>query len=519
MEKRKGFLLVGVVLLLALLLIVVPVMVKWVQQDTKMSVKDQKSNAAFSLAEAAVDRGYWKVKGSTTPFALVSAGSTLTGYNFDVSYNDISGGKYRIDITSGPLDTQFTVYGEGKDNVTGQTRALKVVYTNGSVPGPILSGQNLTIDGGSDTHWGPIMAKGNITLLDRTAAGKYYPRKLAQGVVQTASGVTPARDTNGTTPPNYSIPREQSDWESNYNVPDLPDFDFETMRSSAAQTGTLGCQDVNINTVAPSTWAIRSCYGAGCTGTSGTGKTFITSGSPKECWGVNCSSNSTCVCYTMKCCKSTTLGGAVTCPYTTTSAEDAAKDGSHNAVISNLFMQTDASGALLRDKDYTWYWGGNANWFGYTGTKGTIIARGDLQISSYPTGAYDDRYCRTGTTGSSGSCTLPVPSNAWKEYQHPVNSWPARTGATSNAATYLLNDATSSGSGGDLGVYGFLYIGGNFNRYGAADVYGAIWVSSSTSGTGNTMVFYNSKLKVPTLNVVFTRDSWEETAPSSQAWP
>ncbi len=34
----------------------------------------------------------------------------------------------------------------------------------------------------------------------------------------------------------------------------------------------------------------------------------------------------------------------------------------------------------------------------------------------------------------------------------------------------------------------------------------------------NTMVFYNAKLKVPTLNVVLMKDSWQETAASTTTW-
>ena len=46
MKKRDGFLLVGVMLLFLFLLIIVPVMLKWVQDDTKISVKDQYTGGA-----------------------------------------------------------------------------------------------------------------------------------------------------------------------------------------------------------------------------------------------------------------------------------------------------------------------------------------------------------------------------------------------------------------------------------------------------------------------------------------
>ena len=73
--------------------------------------------------------------------------------------------------------------------------------------------------------------------------------------------------------------------------------------------------------------------------------------------------------------------------------------------------------------------------------------------------------------------------------------------------------------GADLGVYGFLYVGGDFARAGDSDVYGAMWVVGDVSGAGNTMLFYNASLQLPSLNVILTNDSWQETKPDAAAWP
>lgn len=498
MDNRKGFLLVGVLLIFLLLIIIVPVMVKWVQEDTKMSVKDQKTSIAFSLAEAALDRGYWKAKSSTTTFADISDGNLLTGYKFDTEYKDIPGGSYRIMITSGPDIDQITIWGEGRDILNRETRALKTVYTNTSVPGAILSGNNLNADEGSEVHWGPIMAKGDITLTG-AAITTYFPRKLAMGTVH-------PRDTNGTETPNYSLPREQSDWESNYNVPELPVFDFDTMRASAAATGTLNCQDVSVA-------GTKTCSGSNCI--SGTNCSCSGFGWYRTCTGNGCvdpGSNCTCTIpttITMKCSTSTVFGGS--CPLSA---------GVPNCTVSDLFLQTDASGNKLRDKDYTWFWDGNVTWKGYTGTKGTIVALGDMSILKIPSTAYDDRYCKNGISDSYSDpgCTVPVPPNAWREYQNThVTDYPAKKTSTSNYLTYKIG-SNDTGSGGDLGVYGFLYVGGDFLREGAADIYGAMWVAGAVYGSGNTMVFYNAKLKIPTLNVVLKQESWQETSPSLQSW-
>lgn len=537
MKKRKGFLLVGVMLAFLFLLLIVPVMLKWVQDDTRIAVKDQKSSIAFNLAEAAVDRGYWKVKSSVATFNSLMAGNTISGYNFDATYSDISGGTYRIKISSGPDESQVTIVGEGRDSVDRETRAIKAVYTNTSVPAPVLSGGLMRADAvESVNHWGPMMSKGDIIL----ASGyPYYPRKLSQGTVK------PRDSTNDTNPPNT----DSLEWWSNYNVPDLPIFDFTVMRASAAATGTLNCQSVsvtctgnscnNINSVGNSStyctctaqWrgsactdsgancscsgsgSSKTCTGYGCTGPPGAN---CANTIPKKCSGSDCidtdGAGTGCACTpasNMQCCRSATYGGAVTCDY--------GGAGCTNCTLSNNFHQLG-----FRDMDYTWYWDNNATWNGYIGLRGTVVIRGNMSIL----GDKDDRYCKTDDTGSSVTpgCTVAVPPQAWREYQKfdtaSTNQYPADTGYHQNALTYKIGTSSteSSASGGDLGIYGLLYVGGNLSRAGSTDIYGAMWVVGTTTGTDNTMVFYNSKLKVPTLNVVFTRDSWQETTPSTQAW-
>src|SRR4051812_37036639 len=97
---RRGQVLAGVVVIVAVLLIMVPAMVYWVQQDGRASVKDRKTTAAFSLTEAGVDRAYWKLKSSTSTWADARAGAAIPGYAFDQTYGDIAGGAYRISVTS-----------------------------------------------------------------------------------------------------------------------------------------------------------------------------------------------------------------------------------------------------------------------------------------------------------------------------------------------------------------------------------------------------------------------------------
>lgn len=426
---RRGQVLAGVVLLVMVLLIIVPAMVAWVQQDTKMSVKDRKTTTAFNLAEAGIDRAYWKLKSSTATWYNARLGVPLSGYAFDAVYDDIPGGVYRISITSGPSAEQVTVVAEGRDGGAKEKRAVRAVYQNMTIPGGLISGATINEDGTSIVHWGPMLAMSNITL-SGAAASRYFPRKLSKQVV--VGPVGNPRDTNGLTPPNT----DNLEWWSSYNVPELPLFDFAALRSSAAATDTLNC-DGNVAGVQVNHHACNSAC-------------------------VNCN-------------------------------------------VQNMYND------LYYDRDYTWYWDNNVNFTGRSGIKGTVIVRGNM------TCAGGDYY---------NPPPVHVPAKAFNEYKKfdtaALTQYPGDAGLAANAATYDIgacgNACEGSASGDDLGVYGFVYVGGTINMTGDSDVYGAVWVQSGWSGSGNVMIFYNDLLSLPQLNVTLERMSWEERPPGDGVW-
>lgn len=426
---RRGQVLAGVVMLMMVLLIIVPAMVSWVAQDNRASVKDRKTTTAFNIAEAGLDRAYWKLKSSTSTWAAARAGLPLAGYAFDQAYSDISGGVYRISITSGPAVDQVTVIAEGRDLQGKEKRAVQALYTNMTIPGAIISGAGIDSSGSSISHWGPVLAMNNITL-SGTSALRYYPRKLSKQAV-VGTGGNP-RDINGVTPPNT----DNLEWWSNYEVPELPLFDFAALRSSAAASGTLNCAG-NV----AGTHVNQLVCGSAC---------------------VNCT-------------------------------------------VQNLYRDS------RYDKGYVWYWDNNVSISGQSGIVGTVIVRGNMSTSG--TDAYNPP-------------SVPVPANAWQEYQRidtaASNQYPGDTGLRSNAATYNIGSCgvtcEGSASGSDVGYRGFVYIGGNINMTGDSDIYGAIWAQSGWSGGGNAMVFYDDSLVLPQLNVTLSRQSWQEVAPRSGVW-
>lgn len=102
------------------------------------------------------------------------------------------------------------------------------------------------------------------------------------------------------------------------------------------------------------------------------------------------------------------------------------------------------------------------------------------------------------------------------------NQYPGDQGYRTTAATYNIGSCgvtcEGSASGSDLGVRGFLYVGGAINMTGDSGVYGAIWVQQGWSGGGNVMVFYDDSLVLPQLNVTLSRSSWQETTPQNAVW-
>ncbi|MBI2069734.1 MAG: hypothetical protein HYT79_03955 [Elusimicrobia bacterium] len=233
-RNERGVALITVLMTMLVLLITVPAIVDWLTTESKLTIKVQKSTRAFNLTDAAVDRGIWKLKSSTSSWTNAVNGTVITNYNFDKTYDDIAGGYYRIKITSGPSDNQATIYGEGRDVDAKETRAIKCIVENTVVNSALFSESQLDVKNHvAIVNWGPIMSNDNIDMTDNASAGRYFPRKYAKQVVDGHGG--DPRDTNGLNPPNT----DNVEWWSDYDVPDLPLIQFNEWRSSASANGTL----------------------------------------------------------------------------------------------------------------------------------------------------------------------------------------------------------------------------------------------------------------------------------------
>jgi hypothetical protein len=471
MKNRKGFILPLAVMVFVLLLIIVPVMVRWVQDDTKMSVKDQKASVAFNMAEAAVDRGYWKAKSSTTTFSSIMAGIPLGGYNFDATYRDISGGIYRINLSSGPGQHELTITGEGKDLNSKETRALKAVFSNHTIYSPIITNGNFTAKEMLAAFWGPIMAQGNYDMINGYVAKRYFPRKYARGVVTGQGSYT--RDVNGLTPPNT----DGEEWWSDYEyVPELPVLDTDLLKASATATGTYNRYD------------LKSSFGSNTCKNTNAPAPPLGPGSPYS------------ICKKFPNQPSDDSGPNLTWYW----------DG--DVRLEGYENNGDCSPYTSSNKNYSF--------------KGKLIVMGNLTINgsgcykftdSVPAEAWRDHTKLDKTTWDT-TATMEYPADTGLHQNKIIFNY-----GTELFRPYPGLDADYHHT---VGMRGFTYVRGILDIIGPngyMDFIGAVWIvgdvtSSGGSGGGFCGVFFDDKLDVPTLNVVLIRQSWQETAPNTAAW-
>ncbi len=464
MRTRKGFILPAVMLAFVFLMVIIPIMVKWVQEDTRISTKDQQSSYAFNLAEAAVERAYWKLKSSTSTFDAAANGNPLPGYNFDTTYRDINGGSYRISISSSGTKT-VTIIGEGMDKANREVRAVSAVYVNQTIYSPLITNGNFTSSKVLAAFWGSIMAQGDFDVTDAVAAKRYFPRKYARGVVTGHGSYT--RDPDGL----GGQTTDNVEWWSEYKyIPELPIPDFTTLRSSAAATNTLNRYD------------LKTAY----------------SGSP-------CKTN-------------TIVVGTTTYSICKAFPNQPSDDSGPNKVWfwdGDLTISGYEGGGSCS--------GSGANY----GFKGTLIIKGDLTIRDagcykftgpVPALAYKDHYKLLQTTYDTA---------ASGEYPADIGYQVNKTTFNFGSEYFQPYPGEGGGYKHTVGERGFTYVGGQLNIIGPKgfmDFIGAVWVVGDVTATGGDAnsfcgVFFNDQLDLPTLNVVLVRLSWQEVKPSAQAWP
>ena len=232
--KNKGNVLVTVLIIIAAFGLMIPAIVNFVKNEAKWSVKERKQTAAFHLAEAAHDRGYWKLCESTNNWTTITSGGTITGYADDVVYTDVSGGSYKINIYRISASS-IGILATAKDSGSTEFRALRSIYTKSTIAAAVQA-PAFGSSGNCNIWWGPIYSMGNIDL-GSGASNKYHPRKMARGSI-IGSGTLGSRDSTPGTPD--IDPCGHAEWWSynTYPVPDMPTVDIASYKTQAITAGT-----------------------------------------------------------------------------------------------------------------------------------------------------------------------------------------------------------------------------------------------------------------------------------------
>lgn len=235
-KSRLGFssgqILVGAIMLLLVLAILVPVMVMYVQNEARWTAKQQKNTTAFHLAEAATEKGYWKISQSATPTQLIP----IAGYSFDTKYSDIPGGTYAISIGS-DANKNIIITGVGRDSNNAETRAIQVVYqTTSPISSVLYSVDENELGGSGSVEWGPMYSQ---TQINMGGSPKTYPRLYSPGTISSYC------TSCASTPPCTDSVHYWCCGCAAYIAPVLPDFVYYKALAQSYGAAPAGCNTDN----------------------------------------------------------------------------------------------------------------------------------------------------------------------------------------------------------------------------------------------------------------------------------
>jgi len=227
MKNNKGQALVLAILLLALIAIIVPLILFFSQHDQTLSQKHAKSTTAFHLAEAGIEKAYLQIISDSATWKALQDGTPITGYHYDRAYDDLSGGRYSVLMTSGTSADTAVVISVGMDSTSKEVRTIKAEYAKvGMGSTAIYSKGNVDITGSNvQVELGAVISPNAVITNGRT-----YPQFWSASSIDA--------DTNGATPPNCDSPN-CIQWHSyQTSIPPSPDIDLDYYKNRAIASGT-----------------------------------------------------------------------------------------------------------------------------------------------------------------------------------------------------------------------------------------------------------------------------------------
>lgn len=230
---------VVIMLMIAMVIgVVIPMLVYMLQHEAKWTVKEIKSTRAFHLAEAGLDRGFYKLN-ETDVWEDAIAGTHIAGYYGDTEYSDLENGYYKIKIATSTEEDEVLITASGKDKETSECRTIQATYYRAPGITGALTAPGITAGGNFLVHWGSISSLGGISLTG--SADECFPRKYARGQITCIGGAHehndaaagppisgPSTNSDGTV-----LDEELKEWHTQYDVPDIPEIDFDAYETDA----------------------------------------------------------------------------------------------------------------------------------------------------------------------------------------------------------------------------------------------------------------------------------------------
>ena len=244
--KTSGQIIFGALGIMLVLAITVPMLIRYIQQDSTWTQKQVLTTQAFQLAESAVEQGFQQLILSTAVWSSVQTGTIPSGYNFNKIYTAGTNGQYEIRYAAGPGASQLTITGVGKIQGASEIRALKVVYTNSGIGNnSITAGNTVTIGASVNVEWGAVISYTNIV-----AGGRAHPRFYSSGDIDL--------DANGPSLPNTD---NKQWWAYDTNLASQPQIDLAYYKTLAQSYGAApaGCPSYYSNPGAGVSTDISGC--------------------------------------------------------------------------------------------------------------------------------------------------------------------------------------------------------------------------------------------------------------------
>jgi len=184
MKNEKGQVVIIILGVMILFLIFIPALVYYVQQEAKWTEKQRMTNIAFHLAEAGLDRGYWKLVERSENWDTIINGGNILGYDGNTTYRDIPStstplGEYKISITSYTAN-EVLIRAWGRDASNREVRCIEAIFTRTPKEASMHVGGELEYKPNLEVHWGPVVC---YTEIDQSPSD-YWPRKYSRGKIE-----------------------------------------------------------------------------------------------------------------------------------------------------------------------------------------------------------------------------------------------------------------------------------------------------------------------------------------------